>query len=277
MQSKSKTEIPVVLFRPSLTTEAELTVIKGFFPTITARTAIKPNDLVIARYACWPWYDSLQTDCDYVGARLINSLKEHRYIADLRNWAEDLGDLTPKTWYRLEDVPDDVGPVVLKGKVFSRKSDWRSHMFANNKKEAGEVFWRLCLDGTVAGEDGTIYVREYVPLVKLMDGLNGLPITNEFRFFCYKQEILCGAYYWESYADDLPSIPNVSMVPFEFLEKVMAIVGHKTNFYVIDVAQKVDGSWILIEVNDGQMSGLSCNSAENLYLHLERALREDHA
>jgi hypothetical protein len=45
-------------------------------------------------------------------------------------------------------------------------------------------------------------------------------------------------------------------------------VGDRANFYAVDVAQTVAGDWIVIELNDGQMSGLSENDPEILYCNL---------
>jgi hypothetical protein len=43
-------------------------------------------------------------------------------------------------------------------------------------------------------------------------------------------------------------------------------------FGVVDVAQARDGRWIVIETNDGQMSGLSCVNPDELYDNMARAL-----
>jgi hypothetical protein len=41
---------------------------------------------------------------------------------------------------------------------------------------------------------------------------------------------------------------------------------------VLDVAEKENGEFVLIEINDGQMSGLSCCNPEELYLNLKKQL-----
>ena len=41
----------------------------------------------------------------------------------------------------------------------------------------------------------------------------------------------------------------------------------------IDVAQTESGEWIVVELNDGQMSGLSENNPEVLYKNLTTVLR----
>jgi hypothetical protein len=48
----------------------------------------------------------------------------------------------------------------------------------------------------------------------------------------------------------------------------MYAVGDFATFYVADVAQDQNGKWWLVEINDGQMSGLSGNDPYVLYSRL---------
>ena len=86
-----------MLFRPPDCDDAEQAASSVYFPTFRERTRIQKDDLVVGRYSVLPFFADLQADCDYVGAALINNLKQHRYVADMRNWCEDLADLTPQT------------------------------------------------------------------------------------------------------------------------------------------------------------------------------------
>jgi len=45
------------------------------------------------------------------------------------------------------------------------------------------------------------------------------------------------------------------------------------NFFVLDMAETADGRWIVVEVNDGQMSGLSMCNPEELYANMADAIR----
>ena len=65
-------------------------------------------------------------------------------------------------------------------------------------------------------------------------------------------------------------VNDVIIIPKPRPNKAIKItkIGNKSNFYVIDVAQKQDGNWTVIELNDGSMSGLSCNDPELLYGNL---------
>jgi hypothetical protein len=191
------------------------------------------------------------------------------YIADLQNYVYDLNELTPRTWRELHHLPDNMS-FVLKGETNSRKSSWLRDMYAPSKKEAIEIYGRLSDDGLIGQQK--IYIREYVPLVKYMDGINGMPVTKEFRFFVAYGEILCGAYYWQNYIDDLPEIPNANEVPVELLHKVIARVGDQCNFYTIDVGLTQAGDYIVIELNDGQQAGVSCNEPSVLYERLRSVI-----
>lgn len=71
-----------------------------------------------------------------------------------------------------------------------------------------------------------------------------------------------------------------SEVPEKFLndiiEKIQGTqVSEPPTFYVIDVAKTAENNWILIELNDGCMSGLSMNDPDILYSNLKKALEED--
>lgn len=220
---------------------------------------------MIGRYSLYPFYADQEKDIEWLGARLINSYQQHRYIADLQNYVYDLQDLTPKTWDDLQSIPE-VGPFVIKGETNSRKSNWLRDMYAPDKKTAIDICNRLSNDGLM--QQQKLYIRQYVPLVKLMDGVNGMPVTMEFRFFVAYQRLLCGGYYWQNYVDDMVTKPSETQVPLDFLNKVIDRVGDKSNFYVIDVGQTQSGEWIVIELNDGQQSGLSCIDPKELYMRL---------
>ena len=49
---------------------------------------------------------------------------------------------------------------------------------------------------------------------------------------------------------------NCPFVPIEFVEKFTRL---KSSFYTVDFAELENGEWIIIEVGDGQVSGLSPN------------------
>jgi hypothetical protein len=229
---------------------------------------------VVARYSCLPYYQEFEQDVLALGAQLINTHAQHRYIADLQSWYQDLHDLTPRTWFQVSDVPlDQPGSFVLKGETNSKKFGWDRYMFAPSRQDLGAIQVRLQDDMFLGTQ--RIYAREFVPLKTYMVGIHGLPVTDEYRFFVLDGEMLCGAYYWASHTEDLVDMgifPDVQTVPPQFLSDVVSRVGNKARFYVVDVAQTADGRWIVIELNDGQMSGLSDIRPADLYGAIARKL-----
>ncbi len=256
----------VVLWRPHdpLDTREPEAIEKNFY-LLKSRTDVLPGDLVIGRYSVLPFYKELEDDVLNQEAKLINSYSEHQYVADLLNWSMDLEDYTPYTWTRLEDLPER-GPFVLKGETNSRKDKWKTHMYAETKADAVQVWLRLMDDGLIGTQN--IYIRKYVPLAALAVGLNGQPITEEFRFFVCDGKILSGAFYWSSHVNELDNVPSADIVPLDWLDGVIAKVKDNIRFFVIDVAKTASGEWIVVELNDGQMSGLSENDPEVLYKNL---------
>lgn len=264
---------PVVLYReydfdfePS-----ELEAMRAHFRCVPSRTEIRPGEIVIGRYSVLPFYRELEKDLSNLGAQLINNYTQHRYIADMRNWYQDLAEFTPKTWFRAADVPmDEPGSFVLKGETNSKKFQWNTHMFAATRADIGRVLSNLQIDALISTQD--VYVRQYIPLKTYAISINDLPITEEYRFFICDGEVLSGAYYWSSYVEDLEMVLDASVVPKAFLQRVIDCVGDKARFWVLDVARTAAGDWIVIELNDGQMSGLSENDLNQLYGNLKRIL-----
>lgn len=242
---------------------------KKFLPVYDSRSKIPPNSLVVGRYSCLPFYRELEQDLLENGSKLINSHNQHLWIADLKEWYEDFHGITPKTWMNLASLPEE-GPFVLKGETNSKKFHWNTHMFARNKREAIEVYGRLSQDSLIAQQN--IYIREYVPLVKLAEGLNGLQISEEYRFFILDGQVLSGGFYWSSHVDDLTTIPDPANVPQEFLNDVIWRIGSNARFVVVDIGRKADGGWMVVEVNDGQQSGPSENKLDVLYQNMQKVL-----
>lgn len=266
-----------ILIRGALAEEDEIFQAQrhfGIHNVFTSRSQLgklMPGSLVFGRYACLPWYKELEEDLDVAGCKLINTHRQHAYVADLRNWYDDLENLTPKTWFDLSEVPKNGGPFVLKGETNSAKFLFDTHMFAQDYKAATEVYSRLSKDNLIGQQ--SIYVREYVPLVKLADGLHGLRITEEYRFFVLNRKLVCGGFYWLSHIDDIKEngqVPDVQAVPTDFLEEVIDRIGTQCNFYTIDVARKQDGSWTVVELNDGCQAGLSCIEPQEFYSKLAK-------
>lgn len=260
----------LLLYREIDFSKEELSAARLYFTCTSRRPVIKEKDFVIGRFSMLPYYREQVKDIEYVGATTINSYEHHLYVAELMNWVSDLKELTPKTWDRLEDLPNDC-QFVLKGAINSKKDRWNELMFAACKATAIAVHSRLQDDGLIGHQH--IYIRQYVPLVSYGTSINGCPISKEFRFFVAFGKVLCGAFYWSNHSPDI-KVPSIDEVPKDFLDEVIRRIGDKVNFYAVDVAQAKDGHWLVIELNDGTCSGLSDNDPYKLYGGLKKVLND---
>jgi hypothetical protein len=258
----------VILYRESLMEKGELDIIKKYFPYVVDSMVGIDNQMVIGRYSCVPFYTEVERGLNLQGSHLINSPAQHRYIANF-DYYEDIELYTPKTYFRLADVPRNGGPFVVKGKTNSKKHQWNKMMFAPTFHDAVRIGVELKNDYWFANQD--VIVREYVKLKQYGEGTHGLPFTNEWRFFFYKNTMLSHGFYWSE--SEIQG--QLDSAGIQLAIKIAAIVSEKTNFFVIDIGQKEDGSWIVIEINDGQMSGFSCNDPETLYCNLAKALNDE--
>ena len=263
---------PIILFRKSLAEEGELEICRKYFTTIEYRSEISDYytdyPLIIPRYSALPYYKELEEDVKYLGGTLINSYKQHKWIANFE-WYEPLQEFTPQSWTddTFFSAPNNQ-EYIVKGHTNSRKYDWNTMMYAPNKKKALKVAGELIKDSMI-GSQGIVY-RKYEPLKCYDNGINNLPFTDEWRFFFYKDQLLNYGYYW-SISDYIPEKIDPKLI--EFAQGLATnIVQDYVNFFVLDCAITKDDKPILIEVNCGTMSGLSECRPEELYGNLKRIL-----
>lgn len=222
------------------------------------------NDTIICRYGVLPHYQELEKDLNLINSKLINSYEQHLYIANFLYY-NDIKKYTPKTWFNYVDIDENV-PMVVKGITNSKKMNWDKYMFANNKKEALDKMFLLQEDTYLNNQD--IIFRKFEKLKTYEFGINNIPITNEWRFFFLHDQLIDYGYYW-SISEQTGVIDNQAIL---FAKKIGHIISKKVNFYVVDIAQKENGDWIVIEINDGQMSGLSTIPPERFYKNLKKII-----
>ena len=99
---------------------------------------------------------------------------------------------------------------------------------------------------------GGICIKEFVDLKKYKG------YTNEYRVFYMNGEV--GTICKNSNQDEI--LPNP---PIELIEKYKDI---NSPYYTIDYAELEDGRWIIIEVGDGQVSGLPMLQDNKVYFEL---------
>ena len=268
---------PCILFRQDRDFDQdELNIARLHFPVYRYRSEVPQNSLVVGRNSVLPYYNELSNDLWFDGSRLINSVDEHNFVANVGEYSSVLGDMTFRTWTWDEYVRSAYeGPVVLKGATNSKKRLWKTHMFAQDREQAILTMLRLQDDDLVAGQG--IYVRQFVPLVTYGDNVVGCPITEEYRLFMYRDQVLCRGYYWSSNLEDLDVAPDPYSIPSQFIKQATDLfqVSRCPDAYVMDVARAENGRWWVVELNSIQMSGLSDCNPDELYRNLRQAIDND--
>lgn len=261
----------IILFREDSSNHKELEECKKFFKVKTRRSIINPNSLVIGRYSVLPFYEELEDDIFQLGSKIINSHIQHKYIANFEYYY-DIKEFTFKTFLNGYDLPED--RYVVKGATNSRKHEWDTMMYAPTKRRALEISCDLKNDSLIRCQD--IIFRKYVPLETLECGINGLPITNEWRLFFLGDRLVDFGFYWSCIEQERVKkfIPDFSSNGIPFALKVANIIAKKVNFFVLDVAKTQSGEWVVVECNDAQMSGLNSIDPELFYLNLREKLND---
>ena len=217
-------------------------------------------------------YDALQKR----NLLLINSPDAYRHCHYLPEFYQAIESLTPRSiWLPLPDCLDEenVGdaikvfgdkPLIVKDYVKSRKHEWAEACFipdASNQAAVKRVVERLV---ELQGDDlnGGLVFREYVALKTIgSHAQSGMPLAREFRLFFLNGRLLYRSNYWTQgdYAGEDPPLELFQDIAFKA----------SSRFFTMDVAQKTDGSWIIVELGDGQVAGLPDeNAAPEFYQSL---------
>lgn len=257
---------PIILFRKSLAEENEFEICQEYFITHEQRSKVPYAHKVIGRYSVLPYYKELENDLKEINCSLINTYKQHKWIANFE-WYDFLKQFTPESWtdHNISEASKNIS-FIVKGATNSKKHQWNTKCFAQNRIEALRIAGELKQDSLIGSQE--IIYRKYIPLETYEIGINDIPFTNEWRFFFYEDKLVTYGYYW-SIASKIPGkIENEGLRFAEYLAKYISSRNLAT-FYVLDIAKTEDGNWILIEINDGQCSGLSCCDTNVFYKNLK--------
>lgn len=197
------------------------------------------------------------------GVRLLTSPAQYQFCHWLPEWYPAAAKMTPESTWIPSDTPDfqeairekllhfGSKPIVIKDYVKSQKHKWVEACFipnAANTEQALEVIQRF-LD--LQGEDiqGGLVMREFVELAYLANhSKSDMPLSIEYRAFFLGNEPLQVVPYWEEgeYREESPDLSGFKKV----IEKI------PSPFFTVDLAKRREGGWIIMEIGDGQVSGL---------------------
>jgi hypothetical protein len=194
---------------------------------------------------------------------LVNSPAAYRHCHYLPESYPIIAEQTPKSvWLDAKDGlsidrimerlrPFGEQPLILKDYVKSRKHEWAEACYipsAADQAAVERVVKRfLQLQGPDLNE-GLIF-REFIQFEPLAaHSKSSMPLTKEFRLFFLDGRLLLAAPYWEegAYGERMP--------PDGLFHEVAGRV--QSRFFTMDVARRLDGVWLIIELGDGQVAGL---------------------
>ncbi len=205
---------------------------------------------------------------------LVNSPEEFRRAEEFDQFYPFIADLTPESECAIDLAgcgasAQRIGyPVFLKGAVQSMKSEGIDSCVAHNLENLQAIASRI-LSGQRRSL-GKIIVRKLVDLRFCRMGPGGFPLGREFHVFVYSGQVVGLGYYWEG-DDDLATLRTDER---KHVVDLALEAAHRLGVpcIAVDIGQKQDGEWIVIEVGDGQFSGLSQIPIHQLWAQLTNAV-----
>lgn len=211
---------------------------------------------------------------------LINTPAAYKHCHYLPESYPTIAGSTPEsTWIKTgPDVSMDVvmaalrqfgdRPVIVKDFVKSRKHEWYEACYMPSAADQTAVervvrrFLQLQGDDLQEGLVFRAFV-EFEPLAT--HSRSGMPLTTEYRLFVLDGQFILTTPYWEEGNYDTNIEPPLAAFQ-EVAQKVQSL------FFTMDIARCKDGSWLIVELGDGQVAGLPANiDMETFYQRLVKS------
>lgn len=191
------------------------------------------------------------------GLEMLTCPQAYRQTHHLPAWYDQLKELTPcscwfpeATGWSAAAVESLIGPGpwIVKDYVKSAKHYWNEACYipqSANLQQVTRKFLEIRDDDL---EGGLVY-RRFLHLRGIgVHSRSGLPLTLEFRAFFWGTQQLAQSRYWEEgvYPERKP--------PWELFREALGSIS--SPFFTVDVACGTDERWWIVEIGDGQVSGL---------------------
>ena len=194
------------------------------------------------------------------GIQLINTPKEYAKYHLLPGWYKDFESSTPfSIWSESKNIEDALkltdgleGAFIIKDYVKSRKHEWYDACFIKDirDKENTERVINNFINRQGSNLEGGVVLRKFESLKSIGNHKDsGMPISEEYRIFVFKGEILIADNYWNDSGE-----LNITEDEYTLIESIISKI--ESSFITIDFARKNDGNLIIMEMGDGQVSGL---------------------
>jgi hypothetical protein len=207
-------------------------------------------------------YEDLATATAARGGSLMTSPASYLATHHLPSWYAAVEPSTPRTVWVEGMPPYDFAsihaaltsfgdrPMIVKDFVKSRKHEWDEACFIPAADDASAVERVVSRFVELQGDElaGGLVFREFVDLEPVgRHSRSGLVLGREYRLFFVGGRLLIGGRYWDGidYDDNFPAEP---------FERIATAI--QSPFFSMDIARTAAGDWIVMEIGDGQVSGL---------------------
>ena len=208
---------------------------------------------------------------------LVNSPEEYNYCHLLPKWYDNIFPEIPKSYWTENNSIEEASEIlkkikkdaIIKDYVKSRKHEWKDaffipfHQSMECKRNIIENFVRRQGESLVGG----IVFREFVSLNSLgLHPKSMMPISEEYRIVILFGKIISISAYW--LPKEKINRKKIENFVVKYIDKI------KSNFFTIDLGVLENNDFIIIELGDGQVSGLQEEKVENYYRNIDNLLTE---
>lgn len=219
---------------------------RGIVPNLRVKNAVYRGWMLTLEQ-----YSFLERSLRNKGISLRTEMPQYQAAHHLPGWYDTFSGLTPKTVWgylnNLSDLTEFINPLeadafIVKDFVKSRKSDWETACYAPDRSSLPKI------------------AEEFIRLQKEDESLAGGLVVREFESLDKTQG---EARIW--WVDGMPALitshpdtPDVMpKIDSLFIDVVQNAVKRLSNTFVTtDIAVRTDGNFRVIEIGDGQVSGL---------------------
>jgi hypothetical protein len=193
------------------------------------------------------------------GQVLVNTPSQYQLCHEIPEWVGLFEGLTPATrWIDKADVSESSlrallrdfvsGPLIVKDFVKSRKHEWYEACFISDAADEDSALRVMNRFIELQAESlyGGVVLRRFVPLEQIGEHPRSkTPLGREWRVFV-KAGAVSPIPYWGQNESEVPDLTV-------FGDAMSRI---SSNFWTMDLAHTKEDKWIVLELGDGQVSGL---------------------
>ncbi|WP_145410437.1 ATP-grasp domain-containing protein [Paenibacillus xylanexedens] len=228
-------------------------------------------------------YETLYNALTSINLYLINTPEQYQHGHYLPDSYDLIEPYTPRSvWIHqsemhksadwLRDTVQTFGtaPIMVKDYVKSRKHEWHVACYIPDASDQAHVqkVVQTFLERQGSDLNEGLVFREYAQLAFLSNHpQSGMPLSEEMRVFVLDGKPLYVSNYWDE-GEDQDFVAQ--------LESFMGIASTiQSRFFTMDFAKLTDGSWIILELGDGQVAGLpDYADVQQFYMSLKLAMIE---